>query len=130
MSAHFDQIKSTLDQLCAAWKSNDGAAVGGFFVEDGTLINPFGHRAAGRTQVAAMYSEYFSGMLRGTTTTFELGSVRALGADLAFVDAEQVINGPDDKPVLVVHLAALLRREGDRWRFVDGRPYAFSTAGG
>lgn len=42
MSAHFDQIKSTFDRFSAAWKTNDGAAVVSFFVEDGALINPFG----------------------------------------------------------------------------------------
>ena len=27
MSAHFDQIKSTFDRFCDAWRTNDGAAV-------------------------------------------------------------------------------------------------------
>jgi len=66
MSTHFDQIKSTLDRFSAAWKANDGATVAGFFVDDGSLITPFGQRADGRSAVAAMYSEYFEGMLRGT----------------------------------------------------------------
>src|SRR5262245_14715784 len=42
MSAQAEQIKSSLDRSCDAWKTNDGAAVAGFFVEDGSLINPFG----------------------------------------------------------------------------------------
>ena len=32
--------------------------------------------------------------------------------------------------LLVVHLAALMRREGDTWRFVDSRPYAFAAVPG
>lgn len=125
MSVQFDQIKSTLDRFCAAWKTNDGATVAGFFVEDGSLINPFGERADGRTAVAAMYSEFFGGMLRGTSTTINLASVRAVEKDHAFADGEQTINAPDGNVVLVVHLAALLRRDGDEWRFVDARPYTF-----
>src|SRR6266516_7630293 len=123
MPAHFDQIKSTLDRFAAAWKTNDGATVAGFFAEDGSLINPFGQRADGRTAVAAMYAEYFGGMLRGTSTTINLASVRAVEQDHAFADAEQTINASDGSVVLVAHLAALLRREGDGWRFVDARPY-------
>jgi len=73
MSQHFDQIKSTLDRFSAAWKTNNGAAVASFFVEDGALISPFGQRADERTAIGAMYSEYFQGMLRGTSTTFNLG---------------------------------------------------------
>ena len=124
MSPQTDQIKASLDRSCEAWQSNDGAAVAGFFVEDGSLINPFGQRADGRAAVAAMYAEYFGGMLRGTSTTLDVGRVRPVGEDHAFVDAEQAITGPNGAVVLAVHLAALLRREGDTWRFVDSRPYA------
>lgn len=127
MSAHVDEITSSLDSFAAAWQTNDGAAVAGFFVEDGALVNPFGQRADGRTAVAAMYSEYFGGMLRGTSTTFDFASVRPVEDDHAFVDAEQTIHAPDGAVVLVVHLAALLRRDGEVWRFVDSRPYTFAT---
>jgi uncharacterized protein (TIGR02246 family) len=127
MSAHFAQIKSTMERLAAAWKTNDGAAVAGFFVDDGTLINPFGQRADGRAAVASMYADYFAGMLRGTSTVINLTTVRPVGADHAFVDGDQTIHGPDGSVVLVAHLAALFRREGDRWQFVDSRPYAIAT---
>ena len=49
--------------------------------------------------------------------------VRAVEADHAFADAEQTIVGANGDIVLVVHLAALLRRDDDAWRFVDSRPY-------
>ncbi|MBI4499499.1 MAG: SgcJ/EcaC family oxidoreductase [Chloroflexi bacterium] len=127
MPGHFDDIRSALDRVSAAWKANDGSAVASFFVEDGSLINPFGQRADGRTAVAAMYSEYFGGMLRGTSTTFNLASVRAVGDNYAFADGEQAILAPDGNVVLNVHIAALLRRDADGWRFVDSRPYVFAT---
>jgi uncharacterized protein (TIGR02246 family) len=112
------------------WKTNDGAAVASFFVEDGTLINPFGQRADGRGAVAAMYSEYFGGMLQGTSTTFNLSSVRPVEANHALADGEQTISGSGGEVVLVAHLAALLRRDGDSWRFVDSRPYSFAASPG
>jgi uncharacterized protein (TIGR02246 family) len=121
------QIKSTMDQLAAAWKTNDGAAVAAFFTDDGSLINPFGERAEGRAAVSAMYTEYFAGMLRGTSTVIKVTNVRPVGADHAFVDADQAIHAPDGKVLLAVHLSGLFRRDGERWRFVDGRPYAFSS---
>lgn len=120
------QIKSDLDRFCAAWRTNDGAALGGCFVDDGSLVNPFGQRADGRAAVAAMYTEYFGGMLRGTTTTYDLANLRLVGSDHAFADGEQRIYGPDGNVVLVVHLAALLRRDGGAWRFVDARPFTVS----
>jgi uncharacterized protein (TIGR02246 family) len=124
-----DQIKSLFDRLTAAWKTNDGATVAACFTEDGSLINPFGPRADGRRALAAMYTEYFTGgVLRGTSTTVELQTVRAVESNHAYADAEQTIRGADGQVVLMVHLSALLRREGDAWRFADCRPYAFVKA--
>jgi len=128
MSLPFDDVQASLDRFATAWQTNDGTAVAGFFTDDGSLINPFGQRADGRTAVAAMYAEYFGGMLRGTATTVNLASVRAIGPDHAFADAEQTITAPDGSVVLVVHLAALLRREDGEWRFVDSRPYSFAQS--
>src|SRR5438067_13585168 len=109
MSAHFDQIKSTLDRFSAAWKTNEGAAVVSFFVEDGALINPFGQRADGRTAIAAMYSEYFGGMLRRTSTRVELARVRAVENDHALADGQQPNAGRGRHAGLPVHLGELQR---------------------
>jgi uncharacterized protein (TIGR02246 family) len=127
MSAGYDEIKSVLDRLAEVWKTNDGEALAGLFTEDGSLINPFGERADGRAAIAAMYGAYFDCMLGGTATELELKSVRDLGGEHAFVDAEQVITAPDGSVVLTVHNASLLRREADGWRLVDARPYAYAA---
>lgn len=123
MGSGGDAVARFFGAFTESWKTNDGGAVAGFFVEDGTLINPFGQRADGRVAVAAMYREYFGGMLRGTSTTFSLASVRPVEDGHAFADGEQTIYAAGGEVLLVVHLAALLRRAGDDWRFVDARPY-------
>ena len=125
MDSDHGSVIAFLDRFADAWKRNDASAAAALFVDDGSLINPFGQRADGHATVQAMYADYFTGMLRGTTTTVVLSSVRGLGAGYAFADAEQTILGPDGAPVLVAHLAALLQRDGDTWRFVDSRPYTF-----
>ena len=127
MSTQFDQIKASLERFSTAWKTNDGAALGGYFVDDGSLINPFGELAQSRAKVGAMYSQYFTGMLRGTSTSIKLSNVRNLDNQHAFIDAEQTIYAADGSVVLAVHLAALLRRDGDSWRFVDARPFTYAT---
>ena len=79
-------------KLAAAWSANDGTAFAAFFAEDGSLINPFGERADGREALTAMYSEYFGGMLKGTTTSIRsLTHLRAIEPDHVFADAEQTI---------------------------------------
>lgn len=119
-----DTVEEFFQLFADGWQANDGATVARFFVEDGALINPFGQRADGQTAIAAMYSEYFGGMLRGTSTTFNLESIRAIETNHVFADGEQTISAPSGDVVLVAHLAALLRRDGDSWRFVDAPPYA------
>ena len=117
-------------ELVDAWNLNDGAAFAGSFTEDGSLINPFGERADGRAAVSTMYEQYFGGMLKGTTTTIELGTIRPVEADHALADAEQRICAPNGDVILAVHVTSLLRRDGDGWRFVDSRPYVFVTPPG
>ncbi len=126
MSAQ-DQITSTFERFSAAWQANDGAAAAAFFVDDGSLINPFGERADGRAAIAGMYSQYFGGMLRGSTTSFTLDSVRDIENDHAFADGQQIVTGSDGKVILVVHIASLMRRGGDSWKIVDSRPYTFAA---
>jgi len=123
MSALREQIQATLDEVARAWAAGDGQALAAAFVEDGSLVNPFGQRAEGRAAIAAMYREYFAGMLRGSTTRFDVTHARKVESRHAFADGNQSILGPDGSEVLVVRIAALLRREGERWLWVDSRPY-------
>jgi uncharacterized protein (TIGR02246 family) len=122
MSQGTDSAAEFLDRFAETWASNDGFALGNLFTVDGSLINPFGQRADGRQAIAAMYSEYFTGMLAGTSTTIEVEIIRPVGDTHAFADAEQTITGPDGAVLLVAHLVALLRWDNEDWRFVDSRP--------
>ena len=116
------------EKVAAAWSANDGTAFAAFFTDDGSLINPFGERADGRAALTAMYSEYFGGMLKGTTTSISVAHVRPVGPDHAVADAEQTIYAENGDVVLALHVVNLLRRDGDEWRLVDSRPYAFLPA--
>ena len=129
MSQDRASIESQLSAFAEAWKENDGPGLAGFFVEDGSLVNPFGQRADGRAAVAAMYGDYFDGMLKGTKVATTVDHVRNVDAEHALIDAEQVIQGPGGDVVLVVHLTALLRRSGPGgWKFVDSRPFPYAAA--
>jgi hypothetical protein len=72
-----------------------------------------------------MYCEYFEGMLRSTSTTIKLETVRTVETSHTFVDGEQTISAASGEVVLVAHITALLCRDGDSWRFVESRPYTF-----
>ena len=112
-------------KVAAAWSANDGTAFAAFFAADGSLINPFGERADGREALTAMYSEYFGGLLKGTTTSISLTNVRAIEPDHAFADVEQTIYAANGDVLMALHVVNLLRRDGDGWWLVDSRPYGF-----
>lgn len=128
MGSDTDGAAAFLDQFASTWASNDGAALGELFTEDASLINPFGLRADGREAIAAMYEDYFAGMLAGTSTSVQVETIRTVGDGYAFADAEQTITASDGGVLLVAHLAALLRSHGGDWRFVDSRPYTPAPA--
>ena len=130
MTADRATIDAFLAELTSAWKRNDGATFAANFTDDGSLINPFGERADGRAAVTAMYTEYFGGMLAGTTTTIDLTRVRDIEPNHVLMDAEQTIHAPNGDVVLSLHVTNLLRRESGSWRLVDSRPYAFATPPG
>src|ERR1044071_9921784 len=81
MAADRASVQTFFDRAAQVWQANDGGAFAHLFAEDGSLINPFGERADGRGAVGAMYSEYFKGMLSGTSTSTTVQSVRAVGED-------------------------------------------------
>jgi uncharacterized protein (TIGR02246 family) len=118
-------VAAFFEKLAASWKANDGAEFAAHFTEDGSLINPFGERADGRAALAAMYTEYFGGMLAGTTTSISLTHLRSIDADHVLADAEQKVYAPTGEVILALHIVKLLRRSGDDWQMVDSRPYAF-----
>ncbi len=94
---------------------------------DGSLVNPFGERADGQAALTAMYSQYFDGMLQGSTTSITLSHLRPVGPDHALADADQTVHSPDGEVLLSLHVVNLLRRTGDGWQLVDSRPYSFPT---
>lgn len=128
MSRHDQDIERFLHGFADAWSANDGDALADSFADDGSLINPFGQRADGRAAIAEMYSTYFAGMLKGTTTSITLEHVRTLGDGHALTDAEQTIYDSGGGIVLKVHLAAVLGQEPGGWRFLDSRPFTVAEA--
>ena len=123
-------VSTFFAKLAEAWGANDGRAFAGYFADDGSLINPFGERADGRAALTAMYSEYFAGMLKGTTTSIRLTGLRSIDDGYALADADQAIHAPDGQVMLDLHVVNLLRRDGNDWLLVDSRPYAFSSPPG
>jgi uncharacterized protein (TIGR02246 family) len=122
--------------LAAAWKRFNAAfnrldakEVAAFWEEDGTLIGPTGTRGVGRPGIEKVFAGNVETMLRGTTSTFTVETVRTLGGGLALLDVAHDIRGArmpgGGTGTMKLHVVVLARQHGQDWRWVDTRPYAF-----
>jgi uncharacterized protein (TIGR02246 family) len=122
-------LAETWKKFNAAFNRFDPKEVAAFWETDGTLIGPTGLRGNGRAGVESVFASDVDKILRGTTSTMTVQTVRMLGKDLAFLDLEHAIEGarmPDGSTgTMRLHLVVLARRHGKTWQWVDTRPYAF-----
>lgn len=112
-----------------AFNRFDVKEVTAFWTDDGTLITPTGELGRGRAGVEAAYRHDVDTILRGTSSTFTITSVRRLGEDLAFLDLDHELRNcrmPDGSiGTMKLHTAVLARKSEGTWRWLDARPYAF-----
>jgi uncharacterized protein (TIGR02246 family) len=127
------KIDPSLEAACREFNEvfnrRDAKQVASCWTEDGTLITPSGEVGTGRSGVETAYRHDADTILEGTTSRFEITSVRRLGPDLAFLDlAHELQNArmPDGSTgVMKLHVVMLAKRSGARWQWLDARPYAF-----
>jgi uncharacterized protein (TIGR02246 family) len=125
-------LAATLRAFEEAFNRQDVKEVAGYWDPDGTLIGPTGLSGIGRSGVESVYGADARTILRGTRSTFEIQRVRKLGPDVVFADIRHTVSGarmPDGGTgTMTLHLAAVARRAGERWCWLDTRPYAFLPA--
>ena len=112
-----------------AFNRFDAKAVAACWTEDGTLISPTGEWGKGRAAVESVYRHDSDTVLEGTTSRFTIASVRRLGQDVCFLDLEHELQNcrkPDGtRGAMRFHVAALVKRSGGSWQWLDVRPYAY-----
>ncbi len=126
-------IKALNDRFATAWNNGDSKTMSMAYTKDGCLIDPFGREARGRAAVDSLLSLTVNSFLKSTTTRFDIGYIRFLKQDVAFVDATQTINGamsPEGTPLpeIKLHLVLSLIKNGGKWWYVDARPYQFMAS--
>jgi uncharacterized protein (TIGR02246 family) len=125
-------LTASLRAFEEAFNRQDVKEVVGHWDPDGTLIGPTGLEGFGRSGVESVYASDVKTILRGTRSSFVIERVRKIGPDVAFVDIHHTISGarmPDGSTGTVkLHLAAVARKAGEVWRWLDARPYAFLPA--
>jgi uncharacterized protein (TIGR02246 family) len=122
-------LAATVKKFNEAFNRQDPKEVSSFWAADGTLISPIGNRGNGRSEVASVYAQDSQTILKGTTSTFRIDSVRMVKGGLALLDLDHEIQNarmPDGTTgTMKLHVVMLVQKKGAGWQILDGRPYAF-----
>lgn len=123
-------IQKVAQDFFAAWNKNDVAGLTSCWADDATLINPFGRVAHGKAEIQQLLAEEQTTVFRGSIAAVLEVKTRHLGSGLAFFDTEMTVDnahGPDGSalPQMRFHLAGVAQMKGNKWQWLEARPYAF-----
>jgi uncharacterized protein (TIGR02246 family) len=123
-------LQSQISEFSAAFTNGDARAVASFFTPDATLINPVGERAQGRDAIFQVAQNDINTLLKGSRNEFKLENVRNLTDELMLIDMNQSVTElktAEGKaaPSMTFHIVVLAKKVGDRWMWLDARPYSF-----
>jgi uncharacterized protein (TIGR02246 family) len=121
-----EAIRKAYDQYTAAWNRHDVKAMAAMWVEDGDEVEPDGHVAKGRAELAKMLTVQHETVMKKTTLALTVDSVWFIDANVALVDGAYEVSGivaPDGKelPPRKGRLSAILLHERDRWWIAASR---------
>ena len=122
----------TAEGFFGAWNVHDVKTMGSFWTDDATLINPMGRVAHGRAEIEKLLADEQTTVFKSSTAkVVEFEVTRSLGPTMVFCDGEMTVDGaqgPDGSaiPQMKMHLAVIMERKGDRWKFAEARPYSFA----
>jgi uncharacterized protein (TIGR02246 family) len=128
-------IKKVQTDFAAAWNRHDPVAMASFWTEDGDLINPFGRWAKGRAEIVKLFQDEQATVMKGSTYSSTLTSLKSLAPDVAVTDWDIEVVGmhaPDGSalPPFRPHLTIVLVKKGGQWAWAAARPYQFLPSPG
>jgi uncharacterized protein (TIGR02246 family) len=122
-------IRQVADDFTAAWNKHDPMAMAYCWSAEGDLINPFGRKARGLTEIQKLFQDEHNGPMKNSTYAITSVSIRYLDSTLALVDDDSEISGitgPDGTTSnLKAHVFNVLRKSEGKWWIVAARAYAY-----
>lgn len=118
----FDRdVERMVDRVEEAWNTGDADALADLFTSDADLRDPEGRWISGRDEIRG-YLKGWMGRRDGVAKEIEVARQRRVGDDAGFVDVVSVLRDPRQRePVERFEVSALVRQEGEAWRFVAWR---------
>ena len=128
-----DAIHKRHDEWCAAWNKHDPKLMAAFFVADGDLINPFGHRAHGTAAIEKLFADEHAGPMAGTTYAGTIENIRYIGKNVAIVDVAGEITGMKGSdgaatPPFKHNVTWIAQKKGGKWMAEGARAFVTMPA--
>lgn len=124
-----EQIREAIWNFCAAWNMHNPRYMAAGWLEDGDLINPYGHLATGRAEVEALFAiEQKTIFAKSKYSAPAIRRILHVGSrDIAVATYDGLITGmrtPDGTPwAPLVHIGTtVLARDKQRWMVASARP--------
>ncbi len=125
-------IRQRHDEWVAAWNKHDPHLMASFWVEQGDLIDPFGHEARGPAAIEKFFASEHTGtgVMVGTTYAGTVERIRYIGKNTAVVDVAAEVSGlkgPDGgaQPPLKHHVTWVATKKAGQWMAVAARPCVY-----
>ena len=123
-------IKDCLNDFQSAWNKDDASGMAMVFVEDGTLINPFGVSAQGRDAMLKVFAKEHSGVFKASKYENREVKIQWITPDVAIADVTANISGVHGSdgaaaPDFLHHVTWVFVKKDGNWMAAAARPYKF-----
>ena len=124
-----EKIRARAQEFADAWNKHDPTTMAYVFSVDGDMVNPFGRRASGLTEIQRMFADEQSKAMEESTFTLTGVKVRFLNPTTAIVDEDMEITNianPDGTTTsMKPHATALMTKSGGQWWITSARAFNY-----
>ena len=129
------EVRQRIADFSAAWSRHDGNAMGQFFADEGSLIDPWGREARGMQEVQQFFTELHSTGGKHSRNQLTVSHIDWLKSDVCVVDCEGELTGMTDPkgnelPPTMHHLTLTMTKQGGTWLIAAARPVIYGAGQG
>lgn len=121
-------IRKTEASYDSAWQQGNIESLIVCFTDDAVLISPRGDEAFGKEQIRNLFTDFLGREGKSTKHTSRITRISFVTNDVAVVDGEAFIEGPENLSTAVMHhrFIDVLVRNGDGWLISQIRAFAIN----
>jgi len=124
-----ESLETTVKRYNEVLSRFDAKEAAKFWADDGTLLTPFGSFGKGRAGIERVFGQDAPKLFEGARITLSIVGARKIRDECVLLDLDidvQNFKKPDgSRGPVKMHNVLLAQKKGERWQWLDARPYAF-----